>query len=140
MEEIEEGEFETNKPEIERRYRERLNYQALLMQRINSVLIAIDQGYDGLNNLNSLLSILIPEIREGIEEDLRKAKEDREEELEELSKLPKPVWNKEIREYNRKLIEINRRYVWKVINAIILALHDLGLLLEEERKLDEGGY
>jgi len=140
MEEIEEGEFETNKPEIERRYRERLNYQGLLMQRINSVLIAIDQGYDGYTNLNSLLSILIPEIREGIEEDLRKAKEDREEELEELSKLPKPVWNKEIREFNRKLIEINRRYVWKVINAIILALHDLGLLLEEERKLDEGGY
>jgi len=140
MEEIEEGEFETNKPEIEKRYRERLNYQALLMQRINSVLIAIDQGYDGYTNLNSLLSILIPEIREGIEEDLRKAKEDREEELEELSKLPKPVWNKEIREYRRRLIEINRRYVWKVINAIILALHDLGLLLEEERKLDEGGY
>lgn len=135
-----EEEFEVNDQEEEKRYRERLNYQTLLFQRISSVLIAIDQGHDGYINLNSLLSILIPEIREGIEEDLQRAKENREEELEKLSELPKPLYSSEIREYRRRVTEINRRYVWKVLNAIILAMHDLGMLLEEERRLDEGGY
>ncbi|RLG69961.1 MAG: hypothetical protein DRO04_02590, partial [Candidatus Iainarchaeum archaeon] len=66
MEEIEED-LEVNDQQEEKKYRERLNYQGLLMQRINSIMIAIDQGYNPYDNTNSLLSILIPEIKGPIE-------------------------------------------------------------------------
>jgi len=143
MEEIEEEDLEVNDQEAEKRYKERLNYQGLLMQRINSIMIAIDQGYNPYDNTNSLLSILIPEIKGPIEGEIELAKKERDEKLKKIHEqmeLQQPLTNSMRKAFNRKIIETNQKYAWKVVNLVINTLHDMGMLLEEERRLDEGGY
>ena len=143
MEEIEEEDLEVNDQEAEKRYKERLNYQGLLMQRINSIMIAIDQGYNPYDNTNSLLSILIPEIKGPIEGEIELAKKERDEKLKKIHEqmeLQQPLTNSMRKAFNRKIIETNQNYAWKVVNLVINTLHDMGMLLEEERRLDEGGY
>jgi len=143
MEEIEEEDWEVNDQEAEKRYKERLNYQGLLMQRINSIMIAIDQGYNPYDNTNSLLSILIPEIKGPIEGEIELAKKERDEKLNKIHeqmKLQQPLTIPMKKAFNRKIIETNQNYAWKVVNLVINTLHDMGMLLEEERRLDEGGY
>jgi len=143
MEEIEEEDLEVNDQEAEKRYKERLNYQGLLMQRINSIMIAIDQGYNPYDNTNSLLSILIPEIKGPIEGEIELAKKERDEKLNKIHeqmKLQQPLTIPMKKAFNRKIIETNQNYAWKVVNLVINTLHDMGMLLEEERRLDEGGY
>jgi len=142
MEEIEED-LEVNDQQEEKKYRERLNYQGLLMQRINSIMIAIDQGYNPYDNTNSLLSILIPEIKGPIEGEIELAKKERDEKLNKIHeqmKLQQPLTIPMKKAFNRKIIETNQNYAWKVVNLVINTLHDMGMLLEEERRLDEGGY
>ena len=143
MEEIEEEDLEVNDQQEEKKYRERLNYQGLLMQRINSIMIAIDQGYNPYDNTNSLLSILIPEIKGPIEGEIELAKKERDEKLNKIHeqmKLQQPLTIPMKKAFNRKIIETNQNYAWKVVNLVINTLHDMGMLLEEERRLDEGGY
>ena len=143
MEEIEEEDLEVNDQQEEKKYRERLNYQGLLMQRINSIMIAIDQGYNPYDNTNSLLSILIPEIKGPIEGEIELAKKERDEKLNKIHeqmKLQQPLTIPMKKAFNRKIIETNQNYAWKVVNLVMNTLHDMGMLLEEERRLDEGGY
>ncbi|RLG69957.1 MAG: hypothetical protein DRO04_02570, partial [Candidatus Iainarchaeum archaeon] len=113
------------------------------MQRINSIMIAIDQGYNPYDNTNSLLSILIPEIKGPIEGEIELAKKERDEKLNKIHeqmKLQQPLTIPMKKAFNRKIIETNQNYAWKVVNLVINTLHDMGMLLEEERRLDEGGY
>lgn len=137
MEETEEEtEFETNQPEEERRYQDKLNYTGYLLALITNVLNSVDNfNRSGVKQVESVLAYLTPDLRGEVMPDVNKAKKQ---------------LNRQINKYARThfdpdkcsnaRITLSQKYAKKVVQIVIEVLHDRGMLLTEERKLDEGGY
>jgi hypothetical protein len=143
-------EVETNQPEVEAQYQERLDYENMLKMQIMNVSMAINAGYDGYNNAQVLITLLIPELREMVADDLRKAKVELKKEADRAKAyqashtsrvIGKQPARKVEQQHKAQMQAIARRnYSLKILNVVVLALHDRGMLLSQEKQLDVGGY
>lgn len=125
-------------------YTETIEYERLLLMRINDVDNAIKFGSDGLKELGSLWSKLKKDIREPIQKDIEKIVLEAEEEL---NKIKTQVYGQEhsgmseshkIEIVNVAAHPINVEAVHKIMQIIIDQLDKMDLLIQRQRQVPQG--
>lgn len=131
-------------PQQSTQYSETIEYERLLLMRINDVDNAIKFGSDGLKELGSLWSKLKKDIRDPIQEDIKKILVEAEDEL---NKIIKRVYDQESPgmsySHKREIINvaahpINIEVAHKIMQIIIDRLDEMGLLIQRQRQVPQG--
>lgn len=134
-----EAETEQFLGEEERRYKDRILYENIILQRINAVIFALDNHYSATDPLQLLCSILIPDIRVKIKDKLVDLEQDYDKQIskKELSKIIKRDRNKRHESEIKRTFE--RIYVMRSLQVIIDELDKHGLLISKDRSVEVGG-
>jgi hypothetical protein len=124
--------------EEQRRFKDRILYENLLLQRINAVLFALDNHYSAMDAIETLCSVLLPSIRAKIKPKLVSLGTDYRNELNPRNLLRRQKAEK-YTTLSRLKHDIYRAYIMKNLQTIIDELDERGLLLSKERRIEEGG-
>lgn len=124
-----------------RKFQATLNYPGILMMRINDLDNAIQRGYDGTVQLTGLVSKLTDEIYAPIKPRVMEVTDRLEKTIHGVISQPKPdAWSSRhwMQHVDMEAKKHNREAMQEIENIIINRLFELGLLIEQEKKIPSG--
>lgn len=120
------------------KYKDKLNYEGLLLTQIQSVLNAINYGQSGITQTENLLASLLPDILTEISDDVKKAQSELSIGIHRANKsVTNPIFSYVA---DNTIANLQCDYSRTIVKLVIEALDNRALLLTQERQLDTGGY